>query len=84
MPNVAHIIDAGLKKLDEYRERADLVPAYVGAMSTCYVLFLILFLDMHVLVVNPALKLQWFQKHCPDKLPSIKDLFIQEVCYKSC
>lgn len=36
MPNVAHIIDVGLKKLDEYRERADLVPAYVGAMSMCY------------------------------------------------
>ena len=38
MPNVAHIIDAGLKKLEEYRERVDLVPAYVGAMSMCYVL----------------------------------------------
>ena len=37
MPNVAHIINAGLDKLDEYRERIDLVPSYVGAMSTCYV-----------------------------------------------
>ena len=37
MPNVAHIINAGLDKLDEYQERIDLVPTYVGAMSTCYV-----------------------------------------------
>lgn len=36
MPNVAYIIDAGLKKLDEYRARADLVPAYVGAMRSCF------------------------------------------------
>lgn len=34
MPNMAPIIDAGLKKLEYYRERLDLVPAYVGAMST--------------------------------------------------
>jgi hypothetical protein len=82
MPDVAHIIDAGLKKLDEYRERADLVPAYVGAMSMCNVLSLISLFDVHLLVVNPALKLQWFQKHCPDKLPAIKDLFLQEVHYE--
>jgi hypothetical protein len=83
MPNVAHVIDTGLKKLDEYRERADLVPTYVGAMSTCYVLRnSVSFLDMHLLVVNPTVKLQWFQKHCPDKLPAVKDLFLQEVCYE--
>lgn len=44
MPDVAHIIDAGLKKLDEYRERADLVPTYVGAMSMHNVLSLSLLL----------------------------------------
>ncbi len=64
MPNVAHVINAGFKKLDEYCERADLVPAYVGAMSMCHVLcnsiFLISYLDMHLLVVNPTLKLWWF------------------------
>jgi hypothetical protein len=79
MPNVAHIIDAGLKKLEEYRERANLVPTYVGAMSTCYVLSLMSFPNIYLLVVNPALKLQWYQKHCPNKLPAVKDLFLQEV-----
>jgi hypothetical protein len=44
MPDVSHIIDAGLEKLDEYQERIDLVPTYMGAMSTCNVLFLIHFL----------------------------------------
>jgi hypothetical protein len=44
MPNMAYIIDAGLKKLDDYRERLDLVPAYVGTMSNfnsflCFQLF---------------------------------------------
>lgn len=33
MPEVASIIDAGLDKLEEYRERADLVPAFVLAMG---------------------------------------------------
>jgi hypothetical protein len=33
MPNMASVIDAGLKKLEYYRERLDLVPAYMGAMS---------------------------------------------------
>ncbi len=33
MPEAAHIIDASLIKLEEYRSRADLVPAYVVAMG---------------------------------------------------
>lgn len=33
MPDAAPIIDAGLSKLEEYRSRADLVPAYVVAMG---------------------------------------------------
>ena len=32
----AEIIDAGLEKLDVYRQRAELVPAYVLAMSTWF------------------------------------------------
>jgi hypothetical protein len=33
MPEATPIIDAGLDKLEEYRSRADLVPAYVLAMG---------------------------------------------------
>ena len=33
MPDVASIINVGLDKLEEYRERADLVPAFVLAMG---------------------------------------------------
>jgi len=32
-PDAADIIDAGLEKLDVYRNRAEMVPAYVLAMS---------------------------------------------------
>jgi hypothetical protein len=32
-PNAADIIDAGLEKLDVYRNCAEMVPAYVLAMS---------------------------------------------------
>jgi hypothetical protein len=39
MPEAAPIIDAGLSKLEEYRSRADLVPAYVVAMGNGLGLF---------------------------------------------
>jgi hypothetical protein len=40
MPEAAQIIEAGLEKLEEYRARADLVPAYILAMGNykaCFV-----------------------------------------------
>ena len=39
MPEAAPIIDAGLSKLEEYRNRADLVPAYVIAMGNDSIYF---------------------------------------------
>ena len=32
-PEAVHIIQAGIDKLEEYRDHADLVPAYVLAMG---------------------------------------------------
>ena len=32
--HTSHIVQKGLDKLEEYRDRADLVPAYVLAMGT--------------------------------------------------
>jgi hypothetical protein len=46
MPDAAPIIDAGLDKLEEYRERADLVPAFVLAMGKCNMAFLLPFIDV--------------------------------------
>jgi hypothetical protein len=33
IPGVSQIIDKGLDKLEEYRARADMVPAYILAMG---------------------------------------------------
>jgi hypothetical protein len=41
MPHAAPIIDAGLDKLEEYRERAGLVPAFVLAMGKRNILSLV-------------------------------------------
>lgn len=31
------------------------------------------------LVINPAMKLEWFRKHQPDRLSDAKELFVDEV-----
>src|SRR5262245_28416962 len=84
MPNTAPIIDAGLQKLEEYRERADLVPAFVLAMGKHHFIFLFDSLNTdELLVINPTIKLEWIRKHMPDKLDAAKQLFLREVysCY---
>jgi hypothetical protein len=30
-------------------------------------------------VINPAVKLRWFEKHWPERVHEIKDLFLHEV-----
>ena len=46
-PEAAPIIQEGLNKLDVYRERADLVPAYVMAMSKIHFLNCCFHTDWH-------------------------------------
>lgn len=58
-PESAYIIDAGLDKLETYRDCAALVPAYVLAMGMSYFPARPSLLTLHV-VVNPAMKLEWY------------------------
>lgn len=79
MPDVTSIIDAGLDKLEEYRERADVVPAFVLAMGKHIFFVFHLPLLTHLLAINPAIKLEWIYKHMPEQLHSAKQLFLHEV-----
>lgn len=81
-PETAFIVEAGLNKLEGYRDRADLAPAYVLAMS--------MHVSSHsdttpadamITVINPAMKLEWFRKHQPENVESAKQLFLREVSY---
>jgi hypothetical protein len=80
-PETAAIVDEGLEKLEEYRAWTDFVPAYVLAMSSWLHSYLSLFLSVHIPfpVINPAVKLDWYEEHMPEKVQQAKDLFIQEA-----
>ncbi|KAG0702687.1 hypothetical protein DFH29DRAFT_804590, partial [Suillus ampliporus] len=75
-PNLAVVIQPGLDKLNDYWSRIADVPAYALAMSQCsYSLVFMGFLT----VVNPAIKLNWFLSHAPEKIQWAKDLLLSEV-----
>ncbi|KAG2110488.1 hypothetical protein DEU56DRAFT_749813, partial [Suillus clintonianus] len=75
-PDLAIVIQPGLNKLNDYRSRIADVPAYALAMSQCsYSLVFMGFLTM----VNPAIKLNWFSSHAPEKIQWAKDLLLSEV-----
>lgn len=79
-PEIAHIIVAGLDKLEDYRDRTELVPAYILAMGKRHSLVCYIMLRLYIsLAVNPAMKFEWFRQHMPEKVQSAKDLFIREV-----
>lgn len=80
-PETQHIIQPGLDKLAEYRDRADLVPAYVLAMGmsrlitvSCQPNF-----TMPPTAVNPSQKLDWYEDHMPERLDEAKEIFIHAV-----
>lgn len=81
-PGLEFIIQAGLDKLNDYRDRLTSVPAYV--ISMCMSSFITFIDNTHVRpsssVINPRMKLRWFQRYAPEKIPEVKSLFIQEVC----
>lgn len=80
-PETSQIIQKGLDKLSEYRERMDLVPAYVLAMGKVILplkLSLLIFLLMSI-AVNPSIKLRWYTEFAPEKAREAKELFIREV-----
>lgn len=83
-PHVQHIIQPGLDKLEEYRGRTALVPAYVLAMCEFFCGLPLTYLRLinvvvSLLVINPTTKLRWYQKHMPEELNAAKAIFLREV-----
>jgi hypothetical protein len=54
-PETAAIVDEGLEKLEEYRARTDLVPAYVLAMSLWLYVVSFTFLEFTLLFQSSTL-----------------------------
>jgi len=80
-PDAANIIDAGLGKLDVYRNCAEIVPTYVLAMSKwCFTLVFLTWLSA---VIMPTMKLEWYTTNIPDKVEWAKNIFINAVSYTS-
>lgn len=79
------IIQEGLDKLSVYRERTELVPAYVISMSQ-------LSHGMEKMnanlvdytVLNPLMKLHYYSEHEPDKVSWAKSLFCRTVSRFPC
>lgn len=78
-PETAHIVQEGIHKLESYRERVQDVPAYILSMRK-FDIFIIMSLLTACQVINPAVKLRWFEKHWPERVQTVKDLFLHEVC----
>lgn len=82
----ASIISEGLDKLETYRLYTEEVPAYTLAMSTCSLyshspaMLIYLFICLFQ-VINPALKLDWYEEHYPKKMARAKAIFINAVCH---
>jgi hypothetical protein len=83
-PEMYHIINAGIVKLEEYQDKTDLTPAYVLAMSLLPISSFYIYLSLtsnYVLVLDPKTRLTWFEKHAPEKIESAKELFLDAVSF---
>ena len=81
-PNTSHVVDEGLETLAEYREHIDKTPAYILAISESMSITIegIRKLIFNLLIVlNPQMKLDWFEENMPDKVDDAKQLFIEAV-----
>ncbi|KAK7021530.1 hypothetical protein R3P38DRAFT_2780753 [Favolaschia claudopus] len=78
-PETADIVQQGINKLDDYRERVEDVPAYILSMRRFSYFFFVLPLLIQFQVVNPAIKLNWFERYRPEKTQSVKNLFLREL-----
>lgn len=79
-PETAEIVQAGIDKLEEYSERISAIPAYVLAMSSQFNFNLtVSILTLNLIVLNPSIKLGWFNKYKPEKATWAKKLLLQEV-----
>jgi len=73
------IIQEGLDKLIVYRDRANLVPAYVIAMSKPIYLIDWFMQLINFEVLNPSLKLQHYTEHEPQRYAWAKGLLRETV-----
>ena len=79
---VAPFIQRGLDKLEIYRERLDLVPAYALALSMLFymLIFSKTILTHFIIVLNPSEKLNWYyENQSLEKVQEVKELFLREV-----
>jgi hypothetical protein len=76
------IVGAGLGKLEAYRDRSDLAPAYVFAMSNVSSHLDTVSANV-ILVINPTMKLGWFRKHQLENVKWTAELFLCKVSYIS-
>ncbi|KAJ6545313.1 ribonuclease H-like domain-containing protein, partial [Mycena capillaripes] len=77
-PETTHIVQQGIDKLESYRERVEDVPAYILSMREFNHLIAAPLLTRFP-VINPAIKLSWFERFRPEQVRSVKDLFLREV-----
>lgn len=79
-PAIDHVIQPGLEKLQNYRELADVVPAYVMAMGKKNDNYLTsASLNIPSSVLSPSERLVYYEQHDPTNLASTKQLFIEVV-----
>ena len=84
-PDTANIVQQGLDKLADYQNRVDDVPAYVLAMGNFTSNFHFCAIGLYrkhqiPSVVNPSIKLRWYENFRPHELASVKQLVLREVC----
>ena len=72
------MIDVGLDKLGIYRNCAELVPAYILAMSTYFFSHCQALANLF-LVLTPSTKLKWYTDNEPDKAQWAKDIFMEAM-----
>lgn len=80
-PETYDIIQEGLNKLEEYRDRADDVPAYVFAMRKLILSHSMIVGDFWsvFVVINPNIKLSWYETYRPEEVYEAKELVLREV-----
>ena len=84
-PDTANIVQQGLDKLADYQNRVDDVPAYVLAMGNFTLNFRFCTIGLYQkhqipLVVNPSIKLRWYENFRPHEFAGVKRLVLHEVC----
>lgn len=79
MPKMKDVIEASLSKLEDYFLKVMYILAYNFAMSRSHLAIIASLTPL--VVLNPKMKLCWYERHDPLKLEWVKNLFMQEVFF---